>query len=85
MLNRIAKCGYRITMLGKNVRIERGVEVQVGRISKIYHDVFESKPTRTIRRLEREIDIKNEYIKGLEEILYSRFTSNKQSSNDNQK
>lgn len=75
MLNRIAKCGYKITMLGKNIKIERGFEKQQGSIPKIYRDVFESKPTRTIRQLEREIDLKNEYIKGLEELLYKKFIS----------
>lgn len=75
MLNRIAKCGYKITMLGKNVRVNRGVESHSGRIRSVYNDIFNNNSTTLIKRLERDIEIKNEYIKGLEELLYKKFIS----------
>lgn len=85
MLNRIAKCGYKITMLGKNIKAEGQHDTHIGSLNKVYLCIFRDGRDKLIKRLEAELDIKNEYIKGLEKILYSRFTSNKQSSNDNQK
>ena len=75
MLNRIAKCGYKITMLGKNIKAERQYETHVGSIRKVYLTIFRDGRDKLIKRLEHELEVKNEYIKGLEELLYNKITS----------
>lgn len=81
-LNRIAKCGYDVTILGKDILAERIGERYFGRLSKVYNEIFRNNKDRLLRRLEHELSIKNEYIKGLEELLYEKIIT--EESNNNQ-
>lgn len=79
MINRIARSGYKVTRLGKKIEAERQFEKYRGSISFVYSNIFKKNAHKVIKRLEHELELKNEYIKGLEELLYKKtFTDNKQ-------
>lgn len=69
-LERIAKFGFKITKLGKNIKAQRGIEVHSGSIYKVYTAIFKLNWDKHILNLESQLEIKNEYIKGLETLLY---------------
>lgn len=77
MLNRIAKYGYKTTILGKNISVERGANIYFGKIADVYKKIFIDNSGKLITELLDEIETKNEYIKGLEELLYNKTIAEK--------
>lgn len=77
MLNRIAKYGYKTTILGKNISVKRGENAYFGKISDVYKQIFIDNSRKLITELLDEIETKNEYIKGLEELLYNKTIAEK--------
>lgn len=71
-INRISKRGYKVTYFGKSIKAEKDKELYHGTLNTVYNKIFPETIEQLINRLENELSVSKEYIKGLEELLYKR-------------